>query len=115
MADGSGWQRVEPPGDLPVQPSGLLVEESGTLLVSWLEVVPGPSKLEPVQMTRLEKDGHWTIITEAEDGGTGSKDGSFEFRALSETLRRPQQGVAVSSSVGGIRRAAVGTRNDTKL
>lgn len=63
--DGQAWQRIEPLGDLPVQPRTLAVDESGRLQASWVEVVPGTTEIGPGYLTRLDEAGSWTVL---EDG-----------------------------------------------
>ena len=63
--DGTAWQPFEPLSDLPVQPRGLDVDESGRLHVTWWEVASGPTKLGPSHLTRREEDDSWSVL---EDG-----------------------------------------------
>ena len=69
--DGSAWRSVEPLGDLPFKPLTLVVEPTGTLRVSWLEVTPDLGDRKATwQTTRLEDDGEWSIVDIVEDKAT---------------------------------------------
>jgi hypothetical protein len=67
--DGSAWRSVQPLGDLPVRPMSLVVEPTGTLRVSWQEIMPNTSAA-PWHTTRLEEDGDWSVVNLVEDEAT---------------------------------------------
>lgn len=95
--EGSGWQPIQPLGDLPVRPMTMVVEPPGTLLVGWQEVAadmwePGATW----HTTRLEEDGQWSVVNVIEDEPTEGRDGCTGYEHIDgERLTRYLDGLCL--------------------